>query len=151
MMNSKCIEQYNMASKLDGIEELHKVLAKWRKSNPDTFRLDGHDTIGPANPSQWIFFELQDFKESDFDGEEYGKKVTGQEWNGIYYLTASVRGEAIDSFLKLYKIYKNSSDIFKLTYTAKKEGIPSKRKLLIKDTPEEINLGWFCKQYYRGY
>lgn len=145
------IKKYNMSSRLNGVEELYKVLHAWRSSNPDTFRLDGHHSIGPANPAQWVFFEINDFTKKCFQGTEFGKDVDGTAWNGIYYLTASTRGISIDHFITLFQKYSNSSKIFELSYTQGKEGIPSKRKILLKDSNTDINAGWFCKQYYKKY
>lgn len=151
MTKSSCIKQYNMASRLKGIDELYKVLSEWRKSNPEVFRIDGHHSIGPANPAQWIFFEIDDFKDINFKGTELGKNVTGTKWNGIYYLTASTRAIAVDYFINTYETKMKSSQIFNLTYTSGKEGIPSKRKIILKGASDEINSGWFCKQFYKKY
>lgn len=151
MKTTSCIKQYNMASRLQNITELYSVLKSWRKEYPKVFRIDGHDAIGPANPSQWIFFEINEFSKDQFSGTEFGKKIDGSVWNGIYYLTASTRGSSIDAFISSYEKTQTKNDIFQLAYTTKKEGIPSKRRLLLKNQNEEINSGWFCKQYFKKY
>lgn len=145
------IKKYNMASRLSNIKDLYTIFKEWRSGNPDTFRIDGHDSIGPANPAQWIFFEISDFCPNDFTGKELGKQIDGTSWNGIYYFTASTRSESIDYFLSQYKKNDSVSSIFELSYTVNKAGIPSKRRLLLKGAPELINQGWFCKQYYKKY
>jgi len=142
------INKINMANRLKNIHELADYLRKWRTQNPNTFRLDGHHSIGPANPAQWIFFEMGEFSESDYNGLELGKPVTGCAWNGIYYLTAATQGQSIDEFLKLYHDSSFPSEIFDLSYTTGKTGIPSKRRLNLKNTK---STGWFCKQHIVKY
>ena len=143
------INKVSMANRFTSLNELAKYLKDWRNSNPKAFRLDGHHSIGPANPAQWIFFEISEFKPEDYKGLELNKPVDGTSWNGIYYLTAATQGLSIDAFLKLYEINPNPSSIFELTYTNGKIGIPSKRRLELKNT--EVATGWFCKQHINKY
>ena len=136
-----------MAKRIKGLHELYIFLSNWRKSFPKSFRLDGKPFIGPANPAQWIFFEINDFSTQAYDGLELGKKVDGTAWNGIYYLTASTQAQAVQFFIDQYKHNKGDiHKIFKLSYTHGKENLPSKRKLFL-NASEEINAGWFCKQH----
>ena len=145
------IQKVNLNNRLHGLEALIAHLSDWRSSNSQIFRIDGHNAIGPANPAQHIFFELEDFQESDYKGMEFQKEVNGTAWNGTYYLTASTQGKAIDHLLSEYAIGKSASQIFELTYTKGKVGIPSKRRLTFKTVEEEINKGWFCKQFVKRY
>lgn len=145
MQNS--ITKISLKDRFKSLEELSVFLKKWRKDNPKTFRLDGHFAIGPANPAQWIYFEIQDFRSEDYSGKEGTSFVDGKAWNGVYFLTASTRGNSIDYFIDSLGKSKSASNIFDLTYTRGKEGIATKRKILLKSAPEEINSGWFCKQY----
>ena len=147
LYNNEKISQVSMKDRLKGVENLASYLGTWRKKNPQTFRIDGHDSIGPANPAQWIFFEITSLREEDFSGLEYGKTVNGTMWNGIYYLTASTQGDAIDYFLDRVSSSKSPSDLFLLAYTKGREGLPNKRKLFLKDASDYINSGWFCKQH----
>ena len=140
-------EKRNLANKLKDINELYSYFKSWIKKSPHAFRLDGHDSIGPANPAQMIYFEIQEFKPESFAGLELTKKVNGNQWNGIYFLTASTRTESILKFIELYD--KNKGDpnkIFKLGYTAGKEGQPKKRKAYLQ-ADDQYNAGWFCKHY----
>lgn len=145
------INKIQMKSALDDVGQLYEVLKKWKSKYPKSFRLDGHFAIGPANPAQWIFFKVDGIKPENFSGLELGKSIDGSKWNGMYYLTASTRMDSIIHFMSLYEKHNgDTSKIFTPSYTNDKEGQPSKRKLYLADTyeDEEVNSGWFCKQYY---
>lgn len=145
------INKIQMRAALDNVGELYEVLKKWKNKYPKAFRLDGHHSIGPANPAQWIFFKVEGLKPENFKGLELGKAVDGTKWNGVYYLTASTRMESIIHFINLYEKHNgDASKIFSPSYTDNKAGIPSKRKLYLNEvnSNEEVNTGWFCKQYY---
>lgn len=129
--------------------ELIEYLKNWLKTHPKSFRLDGNNKIGPANPSQVIYFEIQDFRKESFNGLEYGNEVSGEAWNGTYFLTAGCRRVAIQELVKLHTDFKGElSKIFELGYTKGQEGKPRKRRVFLKAS-EEINSGWHCKQYIR--
>ncbi|MEH0862276.1 hypothetical protein [Halobacteriovorax sp. DPLXC-1] len=149
--NKHTIDKINLSNKLDGLKSLVEYLERWRKKNSEIFRIDGHHSIGPANPAQHIFFEINDFIESDYNGFEFQKEINGTVWNGFYYLTASTQGKAIDYLIEQYHLGKSSAEIFDLTYTKGKRGVPSKRRLELKNASDEINKGWFCKQYVKRY
>lgn len=141
------IEKVNMTNRFMSLKEVYEYLLKWRTVFPRSFRLDGKPTIGPANPAQWIFFEITNFEPKSFKGLELGKEIDGTSWNGIYYLTASTQSQAVQFFIDQFEKYKGDPNkIFKLSYTQGKEGITSKRRLFLNAT-EEINAGWFCKQH----
>lgn len=136
-----------MANRLAGLEELNEYLSKWRKNYSNSFRLDGKPTIGPANPAQWVFFEVKNFEASAYSGLELRQAIDGLKWNGIYYLTASAQASSIQEFLDLYKKHNGDpNQIFRLGYTVGKENISTKRKLFLQSS-DEINSGWFCKQH----
>lgn len=146
------INQINMRSALEDLEELYQILKNWKVKNPGAFRLDGHYSIGPANPAQWIFFKVNGMTSDSYSGTEMGKLIDGTKWNGMYYLTASTRMEAVNEFLSLFEKHKgDATKIFTPSYTENKQGLPSKRKLYLKDVRGNINDGWFCKQYYNRF
>lgn len=144
------INKIHMKAALEDTGQLYEVLKKWKSKYPKSFRLDGHYSIGPANPAQWMFFKVNGLKPENFQGTELGKIIDGSKWNGMYYLTASTRMDSIIHFLNLYEKHNgDDSLIFTPTYTEDKEGQPSKRKLHLTDIKDEgVNFGWFCKQYY---
>ena len=144
------IQQVSLAQALD-LPQLFDLLKDWLDSKPKAFRLDGHNAIGPANPTQLIFFNLSEFPAKSFSGEEEGEGVTGSKWNGTYFLTASCRREAVEEFVSLYKKHRGDlGSIFRPGYTSGKEGQPNKRRLFLQAS-DEINVGWNCKQYIRRY
>jgi len=145
---SKAIKQVFLRDSLKSLDALYRHLKEWRNENLDAFRLDGHHSKGPANPAQWIYFEIQDFLEEDYAGLDiYKKPVTGADWNGTYFLTAGTRAAAVDKFIELYEATGRASVIFKLGYSPKKEGNPNKRKVTLQSEEKEAASGWFCKQY----
>lgn len=144
---SQPIEKIPLDSKVD-FKELILILKNWLKTCPNSFRLDGHDSIGPANPSQVIFFEITDFQNDILIGKENGKDVYADSWNGIYFLTAGCRRNAIEELIHLESNTSNLLDVFELSYTKGYEGKPRKRRLYLKAN-SELNSGWHCKQYIR--
>lgn len=136
-----------MADRLKDTHALYEYLLKWRKEFPSAFRLDGKPGVGPANPAQWVFFEISDFSADLYSGAELGRSVNGTSWNGIYYLTAGTQSASVQVFLDLYSAGNgNLKEIFNLGYTPGKENLSTKRRLYLK-ADDTINNGWFCKQH----
>ena len=145
---SRAINQVFLKDALKSLDDLYHHLKKWRQENLEAFRLDGHHSKGPANPAQWIYFEINDFQESDYAGTDlYSKPVTGKDWNGTYFLTAGTRAIAVDHFIEAWEKSAAAGKIFKLGYSPKKEGNPNKRKITLESEDKDAANGWFCKQY----
>ena len=129
-----------------GLNELFHKLRGWRDESPSLRRLDGRIN-SRANPSQYVYFYIDEFRQCDFSGIENEKKVSGLEWNGLYYLAGSVTSRSIDVFLESYERHSGDvGSIFELSYTSGKYGKSNKRRLFLKKSPDSINREWICKQ-----
>lgn len=147
--NHPPIEKIPLAQKLECVSQLFDYLKKWRLSNPSNFRIDGYKEISPANPSQWIFFAIDQFDESSYKGKDIsGKDLNGTDWNGIYYLSGATRSSSIDFFLKSFQTCNGDpNQIFSLGFTKGKDGNRKKMRIeLLSDDPY-VNHGWFCKKF----
>lgn len=147
--NVFAIAKTPLSSRLKNLSELHDVLSKWRISYPENFRVDGYEKISPANPSQWIFFEINDFKENLYEGKDLlGVKLTGLDWNGIYYLSGATRSASVDLFIQNYQKCKGDpNQFFSLCFTKGKEGNRKKMRIELLSQDAYLSQGWFCKKF----
>lgn len=139
------LEKKNLANCLESFEDLIEYISSWKDINSE-FRIDGVKGISPANPSQWIFFKIENFKKSAYKGEDtLGNQCDGTDWNGIYYLAGGTRSKALSHLLKkCNELNGDPNKIFELSYTNGKEGNPNKRRIELKDFDGS---GWNCLKY----
>ncbi|WP_034729768.1 hypothetical protein [Bacteriovorax sp. BSW11_IV] len=139
------LSKVNLANCLESLDALYDYLNSWSEIK-NSFRIDGVENISPANPSQWIFFKIENFEKVSFDGvEKSGVSCDGTSWNGTYYLSGGTRSKSLLEFLNLYEKYDgNPNKIFNLAYTSGKEGFPNKRRIELNDYKEP---GWNCLKY----
>lgn len=143
------VDKIPLSSRLANLDELYNAIKTWRKTNPKNFRLDGHQNISPANPSQWIFLEINNFSNSLNLGKDLsGASLTGSDWNGIYYLSGATRFSALNLFVSNYEKFNGDPNkIFTLGFTAGKEGNRKKMKIDLFSEDKNLGQGWFCKKY----
>ncbi len=139
------IEKVNLANCLNNLESLFNYTQAWSGLKYE-FRIDGVGDISPANPSQWLFFLIDNFELKSFNGEEItGRSCNGTDWNGIYYLAGGTRSVAVKFFINLHKEFSGDPNkIFELAYTKDKEGYPNKRRIELRGFNKP---GWNCQKY----